>query len=119
MNNYTSRKSRKSRKSKKTMSRNKLSVPQLSRPTNISENIFETIIKNIKEETFTAVSDEYDFEDTSELIAEESSYKEKLHQQDDNISNVVAPLTKCQNNEESMDQIDSNIPESNLPVIKM
>jgi len=87
--------------------------------TNLSEKAFERIIKNIKAENFPLVP-EIELDDFTEIIETSFSNQNKFDQQGDNIfmPKDMSIIEKTNNSNETFDNKDLNVSESNLQVVK-
>lgn len=87
--------------------------------TNLSEKAFERIIKNIKAENFPLVP-EIELDDFTEIIETSFSNQNKFDQQGDNIfmPKDISIIEKTNNSNETFDNKDLNVSESNLQVVK-
>jgi len=90
--------------------------------TNLSENAFENIIKNIKAENFPLVPEISELDDVTEIIATSVNNQNEFDQQEDNIpmpKGIPIPLNEItSNSEKTFNEKDLNVSRSYFKVVK-
>jgi len=90
--------------------------------TNLSENAFENIIKNIKAENFPLVPEISELDDVTEIIATSVNNQNEFDQQEDNIpmpKSIPIPLNEItSNSEKTFNEKDINVSKPYLEVPK-